>query len=331
MKLTRTEAIQLTGLSQIGDEKNCVGRGLVLGFPAEVAPTKTGLHLYLFPGDEFSNKQRKALNQKLKEDQRFKGKVSITSVAGQEDARWQRGNVFRVDMNFKDTEPRATYDGALQLIGTFLAEEAVRPSESCPICSQLGGDAVAQYDNQLATLHLACLQQWQREQSEHFELKAQNAGYFRGLIGGLIGGVVGALPALGGMWFLNRFEGILFALIPLGIFYGWKLSGGKLTNITTVFTILYTLVVALATEVVHAWLVLRDAFPVFQLTLRDTLDFYLDPEIFRETFMQDTLMALGFAVLGIFIAWRQIRQTDKVAAAGTLVVLEEAVRIESVR
>ncbi|MCL2843566.1 MAG: hypothetical protein FWE28_08935 [Oscillospiraceae bacterium] len=325
--MTREESIRLTGLEQIGTEKNAVGRGLVLGFPAEAVPTKHGLHLYLFLEAEFSGKQRKALNQQLKEDEMLKGKVSISNPIGEEDAVWHMGNMFRVDMNFKNEEPKPTYDAALRLVETFLTEEAIRPATSCAICGQSGGDSVARYENRLALVHRACLQQWQREQSQKLELKQQNAGYFRGLIGGLIGGLVGAVPALGAMYFINFFVGVLFALIPLGIYFGWKLFGGKLSIVTTVFTILYTLVVALATEVVHLWLILREEFPEFQFTIRETLDFYLDFEFFREYLMIDTLMALGFAIVGIWIAWRQIRQTDASAAQDTVTVLEEAVSV----
>ena len=123
---------------------------------------------------------------------------------------------------------------------------------------------------------------------------------------------------------------MLFALIPMGIYFGWKLLGGKLSRVTTVVTILYALVLAIVVQVVFTWLSIRaELFPDFMLI--EMIDWYLDPYVFREVLLEEMLWALGFSVLGIVVAWRMITRTDQHELADVQTIFDEAMPVESVR
>jgi hypothetical protein len=63
----------------------------------------------------------------------------------------------------------------------------------------------------------------------------------------------------------------------------------------------------------------------------DTINYYyLDPYIFREYLMANTLMALGAAAIGLFIAWRFIRTTDADKFAVTQDIYNDAVPIDAI-
>jgi len=319
--MTHEEIIQMTGLKHVGADKKLKGRGIVLGFPAEAVPDKKNVNLYLFTESEVTKQQKNKLAQKFE--------TSVATFHTQESSfsDWKIGGVLMVVVWFSKEEPEAAYEQLLQSLGPALEEVGIQPAANCPFCDKPDGDAVTKLEERLVLTHMDCLQHWQEEQSEKAEHNRYNQSSMRGIIGGLIGGVVGALPTLGALYFFDFFVGILFALIPLSIYYGWKLFGGRLSNLTTAFTIFYTIVVALIVEIVDSWLILREVFPELEITLLRTIDVYLDPYLFREMFMRSTVTALVFAAIGIWIAWKQIRKTDKSDVEYATTALDEAVRV----
>ncbi|MCL2587861.1 MAG: hypothetical protein FWD84_00450, partial [Oscillospiraceae bacterium] len=201
------------------------------------------------------------------------------------------------------------YTQAMGVLEAALQEEGVTPPTGCALCGQGGSDMLAHCDDRLTFVHMSCLQTWKESEQQRLELKEQNSGHLRGVLGGLVGGIVGAVPALIALNFFNFYVSILFALIPLGIYFGWKILGGKLSKVTTVFTILYTLVVAFAVEFFDTWLIARSMIPDFMLL--EVMDLYLDPDFFSEHLLIPLGTALVFSGIGIFCAWRMITKTDK--------------------
>ena len=341
--MTREELIRLTGLKQVGPAGKEAGAGFLLGFPVKAVPGKQDVTLYFFLETAPDKKQIKAINKRLWEGTDLKGKFGIANAA--EDHVKESGTHFSATLKLKGEVPETLYGQALTALETALREEGIAPpSKTCPICSQGEGDALAWYNGQLGLVHMGCLRRWNNERQEALALKEQNAGSLRGILGGLVGGVVGAIPAFLALNFFDYFVWILFALIPLGVYYGWKLLGGRLGKITVVFTIVYSLVMGMAVEVIDTWTILRDVFPA--VTLGETISAYLNlipgvnlslqgvigvhvgQELFRELFMRSTLIALGVTAFGIFLAWRLITKTDKHEAADTQAIVDEAIPLE---
>ncbi|MCL2569214.1 MAG: hypothetical protein FWE12_07270 [Oscillospiraceae bacterium] len=318
--MEREQMLQLTGFQPVGD----VGRGLLLGFPAEAEVLsgfmKDGLTLRLY-GDAATGKQIKAMNKQLKDDARLNGKVSIAADAE------TPGVAGVVTISAAgEGDINSLYRNAIDAVEKLFREEGINPVPNCPICEQTGGDTLVHFDGPLCVVHMTCLRNWKNAREEEVALKAHNGGHMRGFIGGFIGGVVGAAPAFIALMLTNYFVGLLFALIPLGTFYGWKLAGGKLDRITTIFVVLYSLVVGVFVEIIDSWLVLREALPAFNPSLWYTIQVYLNPaHRWHDLFFRHLLMALGFTLLGIFISWSMIRKTDKHELADNQAAFDEAI------
>jgi hypothetical protein len=182
------------------------------------------------------------------------------------------------------------------------------------------------------------LEQQRQEAEQVFEEKSMNPKTIEGIIGGVIGGAVGAIPALIALVFFNYFVGILFALIPLGIFYGWKLLKGKLTRLTTVFTIIYTIFTSLFVWILSLGIFIRSELAYFygvEITLGEAIalafEFFAEnPNYFISDVLSDALFAFGSAVIGIWIVWRQITRTDEEAFSQVQATYEEAIPLELV-
>ena len=327
--MTREELIRLTGLKQVGAGDAATGVGLLFGYPVKAVPGKKDLSLYVYVTEEPNNKTVKAINKRLWEGSDLKGKFGVTNAT--QDQNKETGVYLSATLKIKDEEPQTLYGQAIAALEMALKEEGVTPpSRTCPICEQGDGDTLARYEGQLGLVHMSCLRRWNNERQEALTLKAENASSARGMIGGLIGGVVGAIPAFLALFFFDYFVGVLFPLIPLGVYYGWKLLGGRLSKITTIFTIVYSLIVGLLVEIIDSFLILRSIFPNRNITLWGTIQDYFNPEIFFEFFLRSTLIALGFTVFGIFLAWRLITKTDKHEAADTQAIVDEAIPLDQI-
>jgi len=322
--MTQEGFLRLTGMRLVGEDKTLRAVGMLLGYPVEATAAKNGKTLTLaFTAGEAKFKV-KELRKKIRDDSALKGSVDV--LASPDTA---QTNVFLVTI-------KATDEGEAQNLYSLTLtrlEEALRdlpdfaPPAACAICLGAGSDTLATYTGSLNFVHRTCLQKWKYEEEQKFEQKENNPSTLRGLIGGVLGGVVGAFPAFFVLWFLDYFVFLLFALIPMGTVAGWRLFGGKVSGLTSVFVIVYSLLVAVFVDVLDSFLILRDIFGP-TVTLMDTIDAYLDMEIFLEIFMRSTLLALGSAIFGIFVSWRYITTTDASNLAATQAIFDQAVSLD---
>ncbi|MCL2367603.1 MAG: hypothetical protein FWC72_01260 [Oscillospiraceae bacterium] len=328
--MTKEAMIRLTGFRQVGDEKNPVGFGTLFGYPVEATAPRNGRLTLIFTAAEPPKRKAvKQLGKLVSEDTELRGAVTVVQAT----ENVTHPNTFLVTLSSKDeTAARDLYARLLsRLEGALQGLEGITAPENCIICAQGSADTLAKYDGAVNKTHMACLQRWKNEATETFENKAQNPGTLLGIVGGLIGGVVGAVPALIALGIFHYFVWVLFALIPLGVFYGWKLLRGKLSRITTIFTIFYSIAVSIVVWVGAETMMARAEGIYFSLF--DTFEFIFSliryaPELFAEAFLRNALMALGAAVVGIWISWRQITRTDQAALVETQAIVDAAVPME---
>lgn len=328
--MTFEEMLQLTGFQQVGEDEMPIARGLLFGgFPAEMSLLKKQLVFVCGVDEQLDSQKYKAIRQRLNDDERTKSKLTvIPSIPGDESNK--SGKFFVVSLTVGKDDPRALYQQAMPVLDAVLREEGIVPQSRCPICDIVGGDTLAYFDGRPAIVHMGCLRRWKDEGQEALELKQYNSGHLRGVIGGLIGGAVGSVPALLAVHLIDFFVGILFAIIPMGIYYGWKLFGGKLSRVTTVFTISYTVVLAVIVEVVDTWMRLRAEFPTWNVTLYETVGLYLDPQIFTQDLMGSLIISVIFSGIGVFFAWRLITRTDQHEIAELQIIFDEAIPLSTI-
>jgi len=326
--MTKESILRLTGFRLVGEEKQQRAFGMIAGYPVLAMASRRGLQLVFSATNAPDRKEFRAIRDAFKNDETLGKHVIATK---------DEAGILTIAISGKDeAEMRRLYEQTkLRLTETVQGMENFAPPTACHICHQEGGDTLAQMDGTLTIVYRSCLQSLKQEQAERIEnSKANGSGVIQGILGGLIGGVVGAAPAFIALHFMEYFVFLLFALIPLGAYFGWKLLGGKLTRITTVFVIIYSLFLSFAVEVIDTHLILAELYAEFgmagQIRFMDTVRYYFTPEVFMEYFARNVLMAMGAAIVGIFIAWGLITKTDKGALAQTESTLNEAVPIERV-
>lgn len=134
------------------------------------------------------------------------------------------------------------WEQLFSMLFDFFHTYHITPPTHCPICGQENCDILALYEDRFAPSHSACLRQRMDEAEDRAELQHLNSNYMTGLIGGILGGILGALPNLFLTWMVGRSHSLLFALIPLGIYYGYKLFRGKMDHMALILTIALSMI-----------------------------------------------------------------------------------------
>ena len=353
--MTQERIQEITGFRLVGDELGSRGIGMLFGYPVEARLLEKEKHnerelILSFTTDQAGFKV-KELKKILHENPELKKAVDVSVHLEGERAK---------DVGHSAAKPIETIPGyeffviikasdatqleRLYLLTLISLEEnlkelpAFEPPTTCRICGGAGSDTLANYNGALNLVHRACLEKHKEEVQRAFEEKELNPKTVAGLIGGIIGGVVGAVPALIALVFFHYFVGVLFAVIPLGTFFGWKLLGGKRTKATTVFTIIYTLVVSLCVWILAEAIMLRDGVYYefgYEITIGESLGFIIEfltemPGEFMSYALTDFLFAFGFAIVGLWITWRYINKTDADTLAVVQAAFDEALPLEFV-
>ena len=119
-----------------------------------------------------------------------------------------------------------------------LREAGATPPVVCPLCKGAGCDSMALISDNFVPTHRACVEQMVQGTRRQAEQQTASGNYVTGLIGALLGGLVGTLPNILAALLLHRVIAILYALIPIFAYYGYKLLKGKMNKGAFVCTLL---------------------------------------------------------------------------------------------
>ena len=322
--MTQDFLLGLGGMQQVGEGHRLRAVGMKFGYPIEVTSPPKGKTVTLAVTVKPGKFKVKELSKRLKEHDSLAKRVQVKKAPDED----PRTDVFLVVISPADeSDAQSLYEQTMSFLEKTLPElPGFEPPQACVICQTEGSDILANYTHSLSPVHRTCLESWHKTEEEKYEKKKLNPGGPNGFIGGLLGALVGALPAFLVLWFMNEFWFILFALIPLGSMFGWRLLGGTVSKSTTVTVVLITFVMSAFIVIVNAYLVLYE-FWGGGVTFGEIFVTFFDATWFVDVYMRDTLMALGAAVFGLFLSWRFISTTDEAQAMAVQSILEEAVPI----
>ncbi|MBO6158551.1 MAG: hypothetical protein J6P72_04710 [Firmicutes bacterium] len=197
------------------------------------------------------------------------------------------------------------YAGLSYLSQSFQANGIGIP-QVCPICKQPGCNALA-YINGYVPVHSSCLQNQAYSQIASAESNNRNGNYALGILGALLGALVGSIPTILLMFLLSRISAWLYALIPLGSYYGYKLFGGRMDKkVVLPVVIVFSVLMVFFTELVVGYLSIVKEYSMW-LGIGEYLSLYFEVMTVGDI-VGDIALPLIFTAIGLFISWDQIRR-----------------------
>lgn len=266
--------------------------GVYKGYPysAQITPAKRALVRLEF---KVEGKADKAFVKRLK------GEVPKYCTPMAQNS---KTSTFCINVQERDGELEQSIWACLAAAAAAMQEAGLRPSDTCPLCGAAGCDATG-YTAGYVNVHRACVENQTQLTAQRVEDNRLNGNYFTGMLGALLGGLVGAIPAVLMRDFGSYLVAVLYALIPLGANYGYRLFKGKRNKaaffITIVFSVLDMFLMRLGMYFVY---VVGHYHMVPSLT--DVVEAY-----FQSYGAAQIGPDLLFLALGLWIAWGGIRRT----------------------
>ena len=253
-----------------------------------------------------TDKKNKALVRTLIKEARrqVRGKDVISCV--------NAGNaVFFVLRSLRKAGGGEALPAALDLFTDLLRKNGLPPAETCAVCGGDHTDSLCM-ESSYQPVHAACMRRRAASTRDAVEDNENNGSIPLGIVGALLGTLAGLIPNVLTIVFLDRIFALLFALVPLAAMWGYRKFRGRQNAAAIVIVVLLSLASVLLLEViVTAIAVAREFEAGLGLSLGFAFMYLFSAEGFV-LFLRDSLMEWLFMGLGIFIAWRYLRQTNAV-------------------
>lgn len=212
------------------------------------------------------------------------------------------------------------FSAAMDTVTAAMAEAGLGVQDKCAFCGKDGCESLAIVGGKYVPVHAGCCQERSYATATKAEMNERNGNYLTGLIGAILGGIVATLPSLATIWFMERIFSALFILIPLGIYYGYRLCRGRMNGFVGVVTVLLSLAMPFVLEQMVFYLSLATTYGIVPNFLA-SVDFYF--ELFTvEEMIEDLAMPYVFLIFGLIVTFKQITRTAAHEVADASTVLE---------
>lgn len=216
---------------------------------------------------------------------------------------------FTVSFNRKSpyTQQFNTY---MKAIASALKSNGVSPADSCAVCGGGSPDSLCFYDSSFQPVHSACIRSSLEQARQDIEQNKVNGSYLTGFVGAFLGMIVGSLPSIFTIVVLEYIYAILFALVPMAAAWGYRKLNGKMDKISVVIVLLLSFVSIFIMQYITTVIYVMDEYSLAVGTaIWLTSDLLLTGEGLMAIVTGSGDLFL-FMLLGIFIAWRSIIQTN---------------------
>lgn len=212
-------------------------------------------------------------------------------------------------LTLKEADFQQVFQEAAAAVTEALKRRGVMPSKTCPICGKSDCDILVAYKGGYEASHKNCMEQVVSHVKNKAEKSVSEGNYFTGIIGGILGAIVGVLPSFLSVVLVEKIYAILFALIPLCIYYGYKLLKGKMNKVVIVLTIILSVLSVYMIEMLLlAYYMVSDYGLLISEAIQLVGASLLEPSVWTAMTM-DALTSFLFVALGIWIAWGRISRT----------------------
>ena len=214
-------------------------------------------------------------------------------------------------------ESAYTLDRIFRAAAELMKEHGLVPPRTCPVCGQGECDCVALLRREYVPAHRDCVGSAVHETEAQAEESLSKGSYLRGFVGAVIGGLVGALPSLLTILFLERMFVVLYALIPLAAYYGYKLLQGKMDKGAMVCTVISGILNLFSLNFLVFVFQVRKLYGALPLGFLFTTFFGN-----LGTVLPDMILDFVFLALGIWICYGRISRTARGDVSSAYAVLD---------
>lgn len=189
-------------------------------------------------------------------------------------------------------------ENALNIFVTYLKSIDLQTSNKCVICGEEAENDA--FSNLYVPVHQECIDTLKKEADENISNENKNlVNLPKSIILAFIGALVGAIPTFISIVGFNYMLSLLYALIPLCSFFGYKLGKAPKRRYATTIVIVLSVVVACGIDVF--------LYNIFALSYNvPLLDFIIANS---SSFIADVLQSILFIALGVWISWKYISNT----------------------
>lgn len=220
-----------------------------------------------------------------------------------------------VSATIRGKQVEQDYDTVVRELTAALRQKGIRPAKTCPFCKQGSCDVLVAHGVtgqgliRYVPAHHRCVDNEAAQTVQNAQENEVHGNYITGVIGAILGAIVGTIPSLLTILAMEKIYAILFALIPLCIYGGYKLLKGKMNKFVIVLTVILSIcsIFLLYFEQITYYLV-HDFGVAFTDALQLMPELMKDGEVWKEA-LTSNIMAFVFIGLGILIAWGQISRT----------------------
>lgn len=220
-------------------------------------------------------------------------------------------NNLIVNINTNNVTFAERYQDAIHKTIEILRENNVAPITQCAVCAQENCDTLMFHNGLYRPLHDRCCEQLVEKVTHSVEKNDLKGNYFLGFIGAFLGAIVGAIPTILSIMFAEKIYAMLFALIPMAIYFGYKLFRGKLNTAALIITIVLSIASVYFIEII----LLVIAFVTeYGVSVTDSIQISMFALTDAETWAlmtEDSISSFLFIILGIWISWSYISRTNK--------------------
>ncbi|MBU1145373.1 MAG: hypothetical protein KJ971_05910 [Firmicutes bacterium] len=178
--------------------------------------------------------------------------------------------------------------------------------QECVICHKVRHEEKLDYrvwDVSYVPVHPKCAADHVKDVKQSVEKENSKSNrLILSIILSLVGAFVGLIPLVMILYISDAFYAILYALIPLGGFYGYKLGKAPRKTYMIYIIIIISVLIVVAFEL-FTWNILA-------LSLDYTLSGLLEDSTYQYVFLNELLISLLFLGIGIFISWKLISNTS---------------------
>lgn len=187
-----------------------------------------------------------------------------------------------------------------------LKEQNLLPLSKCVLCDKDKEEDVQciTHGNKYVTMHESCKKEYINKVKETVETeKNKNDLVMGSVLFAIIGAIIGMIPLAFLLFATGSYYGILYALVPLASFFGYKLGKAPRTKGTIVLVVVLSLIMVIAFEYLQ--------WNMIALAEEITFTQLFAIEGVKEQAIEDFLFSLLFMAVGIWISWKYISQTTE--------------------